>query len=105
MLEIQGRTFRQGNLSRRSFLKVGALGLGGLTLPAVLRQRQAHAAEARRATAVILFWMAGGPSHLETYDMKPAAPAEVRGPFRPIATNLPGLNVNELMPRHARIAD
>lgn len=104
MLELMGRTVRDGNVSRRSFFKVGALGLAGLSLPAVLRQRQLQAAAARKDTAIILFWMAGGPSHLDTYDMKPAAPAEVRGPFQPIATALPGLVVNELMPRHAPLA-
>ncbi len=90
--------------SRRSFLKVGSLGLAGLALPEVLSARDAQAAE-RRDTAVILFWMAGGPSHIDTYDMKPDAPAEVRGPFRSITTNVPGIDVCELLPRHARIAD
>jgi len=99
MLEIRGQT------SRRGFLKIGALGLGGLSLADVLRLRQAQAATERRDTAVILFWMAGGPSHIDTYDMKPDAPAEVRGPFRAVETRLPGFRVNELLPRHARLAD
>jgi hypothetical protein len=89
--------------ARRSFLRVGALALGGLALPGLLRVRAGQAAEARRDTAVILFWMAGGPSHIDTYDMKPAAPVEVRGPFEAISTDLPGLDVCELMPLHARI--
>jgi hypothetical protein len=106
MLEIRGRTIRLcDGTTRRSFLKVGSLGIGGLALPEVLRARQAQAATDRRDTAVILFWMAGGPSHIDTYDMKPNAPPEVRGPFRPIRTNVPGLNVCELLPRHAAIAD
>lgn len=106
MLEVQGRTYRMcDGVTRRSFLKVGALGLAGLALPDLLAIRQAQAAGARRDTAVILFWMAGGPSHIDTYDMKPEAPSEVRGPFRPIKTNVPGIELCELLPRHARIAD
>jgi hypothetical protein len=101
--------------TRRGFLKVGSLGLAGLSLTDVLGTRQARASESRRAgtrrdgtppeTAVILFFWAGGASHIDTYDMKPAAPEQVRGPFRPIATNLPGLDVCELMPRHAAIGN
>lgn len=106
MLEIQGRTFKLcDGVSRRSFLKIGSLGFGGLSLPQVLRARQAQAASDRRDTAMILFWMAGGPSHIDTYDMKPAAPAEIRGPFQQLATSQPGFGVCELMPRHAQIAD
>jgi hypothetical protein len=86
-------------------LQVGALGIGALTLPAILRLRQAQAAGSRKDTAVILYWMAGGPSHIDTYDMKPSAPAEVRGPFRAVSTRVPGLALNELLPTHARVAD
>lgn len=105
VLELFGRTVRAGGVCRRSFLRVGSLGLGGLTLPAVLRQRQALAAPDRKDTAVILFWMAGGPSHIDTWDMKPAAPAEVRGPFKPIPTRVPGLTLCDLLPRQAALAD
>ena len=91
--------------SRRAVLRAGTLGIGGLTLPQLLSLRAAQSAEARRDTAVILFWMTGGPSHIDTYDMKPAAPAEIRGPFRPIATSQPGLDVCELLPRHAALGD
>jgi uncharacterized protein (DUF1501 family) len=106
MLNIYGpaRQLCDGS-TRRGFLKVGSLGLAGLTLPQVLAQRHAQAAEQRTDTAVILFWMTGGPSHIDTYDMKPASPAEVRGPFRPIATSLPGFSVCDLLPRHTAIAD
>lgn len=105
MLKIQGRRYRLcDGMSRRSFLRVGALGLGGLSLPALLELQRARAAE-RRDTAVILFWMAGGPSHIDTYDMKPNAPVEVRGPFKTIPTKVPGIDVCELLPRHAKIAD
>ena len=66
---------------------------------------QAQAASERRDTAVILFWMAGGPSQLDTYDPKPEAPDKIRGPFSSIHTNVPGLDVCDQLPRHARIAD
>jgi len=92
-------------LNRRSFLKIGALTLGGLTLPNLLRVRQAQAAHQRKQTSAIFLWMHGGPSHIDTYDMKPDAVEEVRGPFQPIETNLPGLQVCHLMPGHAKIAD
>ena len=106
MLELIGRTFKLcDGLSRRSVLKVGSLGLAGLTLPDVLACRQAQAASERRDTSVILFWMAGGPSHIDTYDLKPDAAEEIRGPFRPIETNVPGLSVCDLLPRHAKLAD
>ena len=82
----------RGPLPRREFLRVGALALGGLTLPDVLRL-QAAPASSRADTSVILFWMWGGPSQLETYDMKPDAPSEYRGPLRPIRTNVPGMEI------------
>ena len=106
MLDIVGRPVRLcDGVSRRGFLRVGSLG-AGLTLPSVLRARQAQAATVdRNDTAIILLFQAGGASHIDMYDMKPAMPAEVRGPFSPIATNQPGLDVCELMPGHARIAD
>ncbi|HEY1599129.1 MAG TPA: DUF1501 domain-containing protein [Pirellulales bacterium] len=93
--------FCPGPLPRREFLRAGALGMGGLGLDQLLAAR-ARAGESTRNTSVILFWMWGGPSHLETYDLKPQAPAEYRGPFRPIATDVPGLDLCELFPRQAR---
>lgn len=106
MLDIVGRPVRLcDGISRRGFLRVGSLG-AGLTLPNVLRTRQAQAETVdRNDTAIILLFQAGGASHIDMYDMKPAMSAEVRGPFNPIATNQPGLDVCELMPGHARIAD
>jgi len=105
MLEIQGRGVRLcDGLTRRSFLKLGSLGLAGLTLPRFLQANEQRRAGSR-AKAVILYWMAGGPSHIDTYDMKPNAPSQVRGPFRPTATSVPGMQFCELMPRQARIAD
>jgi hypothetical protein len=96
-----------GPLSRRRFLTTCALGLGGLGLGSLAPLRAA-AKEAGRSvpdTSVILLWLPGGPPHMETYDMKPDAPAEYRGDFRPIRTNVPGIDVCEHLPLHARVAD
>ena len=92
------------SLTRRGFLQLGTLGLGGLTLPSLLQARET-APNRRRDTAVILYWMSGGPSQLDTWDPKPDAPAEVRGPFGTIATRTPGMRVCELLPRQAAVAD
>ncbi len=91
--------------TRRDFLRAGALGFGGLALPDLLRLRAAQGEPARTPRAVIMICLAGGPSHLETYDMKPDAPAGYRGEFNPIRTNLPGLDVCEHMPLQSKIAD
>ena len=91
--------------SRRGFLRAGAAGALGLTMG----DGRAFSALALRpiapARAVILLWLWGGPSHLDTFDMKPDAPLEYRGPFEPIATTVPGLQVCELLPGLARRAD
>jgi len=80
---------------------VGLLGLGGLSLADLLRLRaQAAPGKPKKQTAVIFLWLNGGPSHLETYDPKTSAPAEIRGPFRAIKTAVPGLEVCELLPEH-----
>lgn len=92
--------------SRRSFLQVGSLALGGMTLPGLLRLRQAGAqSSAGRKKSVILIWQAGGPSHIDMYDLKPDAPAEVRGEFKPIDTNVAGIRIGEHLPRQAKIMD
>ncbi len=96
-----------GSFSRRSCLQVGSLGIGGLTLPGLLRL-QAAAAESGQPVkkkSVILVWLAGGPSHLDMYDLKPQAPAEIRGEFRPIATNVSGIDISEHLPRQAAMMD
>jgi hypothetical protein len=90
--------------SRRGFLQA-SFAAAGAAVPGLGSQRQATACAARQETAAILFFLAGGPSHIDMYDMKPAAAAEIRGPFQPIATRQAGLDVCELMPRHAEIAD
>ena len=95
----------QPNVSRRSFLKIGSLGALGLTLGDFLTFRASAAQSTPPAKAVILLWLWGGPSHLDTFDMKPSAPAEYRGPFEPIATNVPGISICELLPGLARRAD
>lgn len=95
-------------VSRRDVLRIGAVAFTGLSLGDLLRLREARASESGRSasdTAVILVWLPGGPPHMETYDMKPDAPSEYRGEFRPIKTNVSGIEVCELLPRHAQIAD
>jgi hypothetical protein len=89
--------------SRRWFLQTGLAGLAGLTLPDLLRCRAA--ATAPRKTSVILFWLSGGPSHIDMWDPKPDAPAEIRGPFRTISSRVPGIQVCEHLPLQARIMD
>jgi len=110
MIEIQGRSTRTcDGTTRRGFLRIGSLGVGGiglnaLALPDLLRLRALGAAPNNRK-AVILIWQAGGPSHLDMYDLKPDAPAEFRGEFRPIATNVAGVDISEHLPLQARIMD
>src|SRR5215468_3565735 len=97
--------FCPGPLSRRNFLKVGSLTLGALGFNGLLPLKiSANESPSRDDTAVILVWLPGGPPHMETYDLKPDAPAEYRGDFRPIRTSVPGLDVCELLPLHARVA-
>lgn len=91
-------------IHRRDFLRVGALGLGGLSLADVLRLR-AQASPGSKPRSVIMVCLAGGPSHLDMYDLKPDAPADFRGEFNPIRTNVPGFDVCEHMPLQAKVAD
>jgi hypothetical protein len=88
-------------------MHLGAVGLGGLGLSDLLRLRAMANPTSGSAsdTAVILVWLPGGMSHIDTYDMKPKAPIEYRGEFDPIKTNVPGLDVCELLPRHTKVAD
>jgi uncharacterized protein (DUF1501 family) len=91
-------------LTRRDFLHAGSLSLLGLTLPDLLAQKAAGAARDRDINCIMLF-LVGGPSHIDTWDPKPKAPAEVRGPFQPIATSVPGMQITEIFPKMARHAD
>ena len=94
-----------GPLLRREFMRIGTLALGGLTLPTLLAQRAQAGVIDEPDTSVILFWMWGGPSQFETWDMKPEAPAEFRGPLKPIPTTVPGLDLCEYMPKQAQRAE
>src|SRR3954452_2223262 len=91
-------------MTRRSFLQAGVLGLGGLTLADLLRLRASGSVRANRHS-VILFWLSGGPGHMETWDPKPDAPRGFRGPFGAIPTSLPGVHFGELLPEQARRMD
>ena len=94
-------------LPRRSFVQLGVAGMAAAGLPRVLEARAAGRAAGLPAkdTACILLWLDGGPGHLDLYDLKPAAPAEYRGIWRPIRTVVPGIEITELFPRQARVAD
>src|SRR5687768_8448301 len=105
MLTIDHVARRGRGFSRRSFLQVGTFALGGLTLAELLRQQALAGPAAKRTKSALLIHLSGGPSHLDMYDMKPDAPAEYRGEFSPIRTNVPGMEICELMPRQATIAD
>ncbi len=95
----------RGVLSRREVLRVGALGLGGVTLADLLRHEARADKETRRPKSVIYVVLDGGPSHLDMWDLKPQAPVEYRGPFTPIATKLPGVQICEHMPLQAAMLD
>ena len=86
---------------RRDFLKLGMCGLGAMSLPELVRAQQ----QKKKETSLIFVWLAGGPPQMDTYDMKPDAPAEIRGEFKPIASNVPGIQVCELMPKTATVMD
>lgn len=92
--------------TRRQFLRFGLSAFGSLSLPALYRLRTAAApAPTAERSAIIVVWLRGGCSHLDTYDPKPEAPAEYRGPFGTLATRTPGLRLTELLPRHAKMSD
>jgi hypothetical protein len=91
-------------INRRNFLRVGAFGLGELALADVLRLR-AESGSGRKPRSVIMVCLAGGPSHIDTYDPKPDAPTEYRGEFRSIRSKVPGFDLCELLPLQASIAD
>lgn len=131
MIDIRGESSRTcDGVTRRSFVRAGALGVGGLLLPDFLRLQEAQAegegarAEGKgaraksdpksetprghpnpKSPAVILLWLSGGPGHMETWDPKPEAPREFRGPFGAIGTKVDGIRFGELLPEQAKIAD
>src|SRR5262245_18203882 len=91
-----------GPMPRRAFLRLGLGAFGSLTLPGLFRGRaSAGPIAACERTALIVIWLPGGASHLETYDPKPQAPSEVRGPYGAIATKVPGMRISESLPHHA----
>lgn len=106
MLAIHGQSSSRfcDGISRRNFLRIGGLGLGGLSLPQLLRAEAANNI-GRSDKSVIMVFMPGGPPHQDMYDLKTEAPAEIRGEFRPIATNVPGIQICEHLPRLAKLAD
>jgi hypothetical protein len=97
----QGR-FCDG-VSRRSFLQIGALAMGGLTLPSLLQAQTRSGSRSHKS--IIMVYLSGGMSHHDTFDMKPDAPAEIAGEFRPIATNVNGIRISEYLPRLAGMMD
>src|SRR5688572_7046650 len=103
MLTLLGskRRFCDG-LNRRSFLQIGSLALGGLSLSDILRAEQGRG---RSSKAVIMVYLSGGLSHHDSFDLKPDAPAEIAGEFKPIATRTPGIQISEYLPRLASITD
>ena len=108
MLDILGRldsaSHHCDGISRRSFLKVGGMAAGGLSL-AQLLSLDAKAGTRSSHKAVINIYLPGGPPHLDMFDLKPEAPSEIRGEFKPIKTNAPGMEICELFPRLARMGD
>ncbi|MFT3882145.1 MAG: DUF1501 domain-containing protein [Gemmatales bacterium] len=94
-------------LSRRSFLQLGMTGMATMGLPQLLQAREQSKTKpsGKKYTSVILIWLDGGPSHLDMYDMKPQAPIEYRGLWKPIKTNVPGIQITELFPKQARVMD
>ena len=105
MLSLLGRKARLcDGITRREALRVGALGMSGLSLPSLLRAEQ-QAGIGRSTKSVIMIYMVGAPPHQDMYDLKMDAPSEVRGEFEPIATSVPGIQICEHMPRMAKIMD
>src|SRR4051794_15908891 len=106
MIEIGGPATRLcDGVPRRQFLQIGALGSLGLSLPGLVRAEAAAPPAKRREISCILLWLQGGPSQIDTFDPKPEAPADIRGPFGPLETNVAGIRIADVFPRLARRAD
>jgi Protein of unknown function (DUF1501) len=104
MLKLTGGAGRFcDGVSRRSFLQIGALAMGGLSLPSILQAEQQTGTRSNKA--IIMVYLSGGLSHHDTFDLKPDAPNEIRGEFRPIATRIPGIQISEYLPRLAAMMD
>src|SRR6185437_11599453 len=108
MLSILGPADRKARfcdgLSRRNFLKIGGLGFGGLSLAQLLSlESQAGTSQSRKS--LIMIYLVGGPPHQDLFDLKPNAPREIAGPYQPIATNVPGIEISEHLPRLAQRMD
>src|SRR6516164_874672 len=101
--QMRARTCQ--GLTRRALLQIGASSVLGLSLTDLLRLRGAGSSMDGSARSVLLLWLWGGPAHLDTWDPKPDAPLEFRGPFSPIATKTPGLRITELFPKIAKVSD
>ena len=106
MLTILGKSYRFcDGISRRSFLRIGGLALGGASLPEILRAGSVNPHAPPRHKGIIMIFLPGGPPHQDMYDLKPHAPSEVRGEFQPIKTSVPGIEICELMPKLASRMD
>lgn len=106
MLACQTDAIGAEQIRRRSFIQWGIASFGGLTLPHWLQlQASAGSGTAKKPRSVIMVCLAGGPSHLDTYDLKPEAPVDFRGEFKPIPTTVPGFDICQMFPRQAQIAD
>src|SRR5690606_17350949 len=92
-------------MSRRDFLHAGALATMGLTLPGFIGLQKAGAVDKKKDMNCIFLFLVGGPSQLDTFDMKPDAPREIRGPYKPIRTNNPDIQISEIFPNLASHAD
>ena len=100
-----GNRFRNcSGISRRTFLSAGSSGIAGISLPMLLAN-DAIAGQAKRPKSLILIHLDGGPPQMDLIDPKPQAPSEVRSPFSPISTNVPGIHLTDLMPQCSTIAD
>ena len=102
----KGSAHSCNGVTRRDFLQAGTLGAIGLGLPEYLAAAEAGKVDPSKSKrSAIMIFNLGAPSQIDTFDMKPDAPAEIRGPFQPIATKAPGMQISEILPLHAKIAD
>jgi hypothetical protein len=105
-LEVHEGSKHCDGITRRDWLRVGALGVGALTLPGLLQlEARADAPRRRRARSVIMLFLSGGPSQLDMWDLKPDAPEEIRGTYRPVSTRVPGIQISEHLPGIANVMD